>query len=190
MLNRTLRRLIYLTLLGLIIAYFYYNPQIWTELTSFIVPDNRIKVAIPSEHKPAKVLHIIDGDSLIVQHDDSQLEEIRLIGFNAGEIQYADQPAECFAQESVNFLNQQLKDQPQVILVTDSQVGNVDQYNRSLRYLLKEDGTDLAALMIHQGMGKQLKVQDYQHQNRYLQLENEAKNQQKGLWNPQICPPQ
>ncbi len=136
----------------------------------------------------ASIVHIVDGDTILVEENE-ELKTIRFIGYDAPELSIGDQPPQCFAQETIDQLNDYFQTDRTIILESDDQVGDKDKYGRYLRYISLPDGTDIIQDLIRQGYGKEMKVQEYSRHSDYKQAEQEAEVDEKGIWQPGICSP-
>jgi micrococcal nuclease len=135
----------------------------------------------------AKVLYVIDGDTLDVVIDGKK-ERVRLIGIDAPEMAYEEKQADCFAKQSKEFLREML-DGKTVQLESDPTQDNRDKYERLLRYIFVEDGTDVNRFMIAGGFAREYTYLGipYRHQKEFQEAELEAKNKKLGLWAEGAC---
>ncbi|NNC39265.1 MAG: hypothetical protein HKN95_01130 [Acidimicrobiia bacterium] len=125
----------------------------------------------------ALVVHVSDGDSLIVEIDGTE-RRVRLIGINAPETD------ECFGEESSERLESLLLDR-QVTLVADLEPE--DQYGRLLRYVFLDGSLineELAA-------GGYAMARSYEpntaRQSALRAAEEEARTAELGLWAKSAC---
>ena len=90
---------------------------------------------------PWLVTEVIDGDTIDVAQGAMEMT-VRLIGINAPE---AD---ECWSEEATSALGELVGAGP-VWLRVD--VTDLDQFGRSLRYVIDAAGDDVGALLVEQG---------------------------------------
>lgn len=134
-----------------------------------------------------QVVKVVDGDTITVQRD-GQKHTVRLIGIDTPESVHPNQAVECFGKEASTFLKTQLE-QRQVFLVNDPSQQDLDKYQRWLRFVYRDDGAFMNELLVQEGFAQEYTYQTpHQFQALFRQREQEAKAQQKGLWNPAACP--
>lgn len=133
-----------------------------------------------------EVVRVIDGDTIEVRMD-GRVRDIRFIGLNTPETVDPRRPVECFGREASNRARQ-LLDGELVRLVSDNSQGDRDKYNRFLRYVELEDGTDIAYTLISEGYGYEYTYDTaYARQSTYRAAQREAESAQRGLWNSDAC---
>ena len=137
--------------------------------------------------KNDKVLHIVDGDTLWIL-GNNEIKIIRMIGYDAPELEQSGYQSQCHAAESTRQLKQYFEKDQSVILQQDIEVPNIDKFGRYLRYIHLPDGQDLGKKMLAGGFGRELTVHPYQRREDYVAVEKEAIFDQKGIWNPKLCP--
>lgn len=115
-----------------------------------------------------QVYQVSDGDTFSVQLDSGLFAEVRLNGIDAPEL------AQPFGEESKNYLNQILVDKKMFIVAREK-----DKYGRYLGnvYVHYES---VAEKMLAAGMAYHYK--DFNQDKTLAALEQQAKNQQLGLW--------
>lgn len=131
----------------------------------------------------AQVIRVVDGDTVEVRIDD-QIYKIRYIGINTPETVDPRRKVECFGKEASNE-NKKTVEGKKVILEKD--VSETDKYGRLLRYvyLKMEDGNLLFVndYLVREGFAYALTYPpDVKYNERFLQAEKEAKQNNKGLW--------
>ncbi len=133
-----------------------------------------------------KVVKIIDGDTVAVDIS-GKIETIRLIGINTPETVDPRKPVECFGKEASNKAKEILTGKS-VRLEADNTQGELDKYNRLLRYVFLEDGINFNKTMISEGYAYEYAYNfPYKYQSEFKQAGKEAKEAQKGLWAPDAC---
>lgn len=127
------------------------------------------------------VMHVRDGDTVEVRLDGADVP-IRLIGVDTPESVHPNKLVECFGPESSRFTKRFLGQD--VLLWRDPTQDAYDTYGRMLAYVGLPDGRILNGLLIETGNGKEYTYQrrQYLEQERYLELEREAKATLVGLW--------
>jgi endonuclease YncB( thermonuclease family) len=129
---------------------------------------------------PWTTAEVIDGDTIRVVGPDGE-QTVRMIGINAPE------RGECFYDEATSALQFSLGDRD-LRLVSD--VSDVDQYGRSLRYVELDDGTDVGAELVKGGFVRSRHYEpDISRNDEYDHLQDQAEQAGVGLWAPDACGP-
>lgn len=116
-----------------------------------------------------QVKSVIDGDTFVTSND----ERVRLIGIDAPE------KNRCFYNESRNFLSSLIADNT---LRIESDVDDLDQYGRKLRYVYLEDQR-VNDHMVREGYALASFEQNRKYFEEITALEEEAVENSRGLWN-------
>jgi endonuclease YncB( thermonuclease family) len=128
--------------------------------------------------EPWLVTEVIDGDTIDVAQGAMEMT-VRLIGINAPE---AD---ECWSEEATSALGELVGAGP-VWLRVD--VTDLDQFGRSLRYVIDAAGDDVGALMVEQGAAiARSYPPDTANDDRYALLQEAARRDGRGLWAAGAC---
>jgi len=145
-------------------------------------------VSTPEATTSAQVKKVIDGDTIDVVVDGAT-ERVRLIGIDAPEFGYDGKPAMCFAGESYKKAKE-LLDGKKVRMDSDSTQDERDKYNRLLRYVFLEDGTNINEALITQGFAREYTYlgNPYRYQKEFQEGEKTAKLTGKGVWQAGACP--
>lgn len=132
------------------------------------------------------VKKIIDGDTIKVTKDGIE-QTIRLIGIDTPETVSPSKPVQCFGQEASNMTKSKLLNK-YVSLEVDPTQGDLDKYNRLLRYVLLEDQTNFNLWMVANGYAFEYTYNiPYKYQAEFKAAQNNARNQGLGLWNENAC---
>lgn len=132
------------------------------------------------------VLKVIDGDTISVDIG-GQSETIRIIGINTPETVDPRKEVECFGKEASDKAKSILEGK-YVALIADETQENRDKYNRLLRYVYLDDGSDYGKYMIENGFAYEYTYQiPYEHQSDYRDAEDTAQASNVGLWNENAC---
>ena len=152
------------------------NPQLPTT-TSSQIPNTQL----------FKVTQVIDGDTIQVVIDNKK-ETLRLIGIDTPETVDPRKPVQCFGKEA-SVKAKSLLSSKSVRLESDSTQGERDKYQRLLRYVFLEDGTNFNKLMISEGYAHEYTYNvPYKYQSEFKQAQKEAEENKKGLWADNACP--
>ena len=92
------------------------------------------------------IVKVVDGDTIVVSIDGKD-ETVRIIGINTPETVDPRKPVECFGKEAsekaTTFLAGKI-----VSIERDETQDDRDKYNRLLRFVFLQDGTDYGKFMI------------------------------------------
>ena len=148
-------------------------------------PPARTPAATAKPHVPqtARVLRVIDGDTIVVEIDGRE-ERVRYIGVDTPETVAPDRPPGCFGQEA-SAANKALVDGRTVRLERD--VSERDRFGRLLRYVYV-DGVFVNDELIRQGYATAVTFPpDVRESERFRAREREARAAGRGLWS--ACEP-
>lgn len=138
----------------------------------------------------ALVVHVVDGDTVDVKLDTEPNKQyrVRLLGVNTPETVDPRRPVQCFGKQASDFAKKTLSGK-RIRLEADPQADERDKYDRLLRNIFLEDGTDFNALLVKDGYA-QAYVSFPQNPARKVELrklESEAKATKAGMWAPGVC---
>lgn len=132
------------------------------------------------------VSRVVDGDTIDVSID-GKVKRLRLIGINTPETVDPRKPVECFGIEASNKAKTLLTGK-KVSLESDGSQGELDKYNRLLRYVFLEDGTNINLLMIKDGYAYEYTYDlPYKYQAEFKNAQKQAEANKAGLWSPNAC---
>ncbi len=132
------------------------------------------------------VVSVIDGDTIQVLIDTKK-ETLRLIGIDTPETVDPRKSVQCFGKEASAKAKALLSGKP-VRLESDPTQGERDKYQRLLRYVFLEDGTNFNKLMISEGFAHEYTYNiPYKYQTEFKQAQKEAEAAKKGLWADDAC---
>ncbi len=118
---------------------------------------------------------VIDGDTITV----SGIGTVRLLGVDAPEKTGGYREAERFGDEATRFMRA-LVDGKLVRLEYDGE--RKDQYNRTLAYVVLEDGTIANDAIIRAGWAETYRKFTYRLKPRFQEAEREARAAGRGMW--------
>lgn len=128
-----------------------------------------------------KVVRVEDGDTITIDMNGRE-EKVRFIGVDTPETHDPRKTVQCFGKTATNYTKQVIGDQP-VRLESDILSTNRDRYNRLLRYVYLPDGTLLNAKLISEGYGFAYISFPFEKALDFKNLEKEARQHNRGLWN-------
>jgi micrococcal nuclease len=139
----------------------------------------------PSEGKvtQVRVTAVVDGDTLRVEDlGGRQLGRVRLLGIDAPEVAHPPEPAECYADQATDVLDELAPAGSTVQLVIDSGRPDTDRYNRLLRYV-DHAGVDVANELLTRGAARRYETaQDLAREESYSAAADRAQDADSGLW--------
>lgn len=133
------------------------------------------------------VVSVADGDTFKVKLQDGSEQTVRLLGVDTPETVDPRKTVQCFGKEASQFTKEKLSGK-EVVLEGDPTQGDVDKYNRLLRYVYLSDGTFFNLQLIQEGYGTEYTYQKpYKFQKAFKAAEQGAREESKGFWNPSSC---
>lgn len=164
----------------------------WTG--TFILPKEDViardaNVQLPRELEEAKVVRVVDGDTIVVNRGRGK-ERVRFVLVNTPETVHPNKAVEYYGKEASAFTKRQLTGR-KVFLEKD--VSERDRYGRLLRYVWlerPEKAEDLktkcfSAILLREGYAHLSTFPpDVKYHEQFLAFEREAKENKKGLWAP------
>lgn len=144
-----------------------------------------------SENEPIdkisyKVIKVVDGDTMDVDINGT-VERLRLIGIDTPETVDPRKDVQCFGKEASDK-SKELLEGKYVTLESDSSQSIRDKYKRLLVYVFMSDGTNFNKYMIEEGYAYEYTYDSaYKYQSEFKEAQNNARNSNKGLWNPSTC---
>jgi len=129
-----------------------------------------------------KVVRVIDGDT--IELEDGQ--KVRYIGIDTPEIVDPRRDPQCFSKEA-SLQNKKLVEGKEIYLEKD--VSETDRYGRLLRYIyLEENGFSINEQLVKEGYAVASSYPpDVKYQEKFRLAEQEARNNQRGLWQEDVC---
>nr|WP_246289986.1 thermonuclease family protein [Nocardioides marinus] len=110
------------------------------------------------------------------------LGRVRLLGIDAPEVAHPPAPAECYADQATDLLEDLVPVDSTVQLVTDSGQPDRDRYDRLLRYV-DHDDVDVAQELLARGAARRYDAaQDLAREDSYSAAAGDAQEAASGLW--------
>lgn len=168
----------------LFISYFYGGElnSLVTQQVASPTPTLKLEYVSTSSATLVKVLRSIDGDT--IELDGGQ--KVRYIGIDTPELHDPRKKVECFAKEAMEK-NKELVEAKEVRLEKD--ISERDKYNRLLRYVYlptetSPSGEFVNALLVQEGYALASTFPpDVKYAELFKNLEKEARENKRGLWN-------
>lgn len=164
-----------------------------------VVLDRQSPATFPEEpggYEGADVVRVVDGDTIrvvirsVAPGPGAGLAEVgreypvRLIGIDTPESVREDFPVECFGREASAALGALLENQT-VRLVKD--VEETDRFDRLLRYVYFGEEMANARLVANGYAHAFTYPPNIRHSKLFVQLERDARDNDRGLWAPESC---
>lgn len=127
-----------------------------------------------------RVVEVLDGDTIVVDMA-GRLETVRFIGVDTPETHHPEAGLQCYGQKASDFTHSLLDGQT-VLLIADSDSTNRDRYDRLLRYVINEEGTNINSLLVRQGYGFAITGFNHSQMALFTLYETEAETLGRGLW--------
>jgi micrococcal nuclease len=129
----------------------------------------------------AEVLRVVDGDTIEVELDGGEVEDVRYIGVDTPESVAPGEPVECFGKRASAF-NERLVGGRTVTLRFDRE--RRDRYGRLLAYVYRRpDGLFVNAELVRRGFATILTIPpNVAHAAEFLRLQRAARAAGRGLW--------
>ncbi len=147
-----------------------------------------------SKKYEVKVINIIDGDTIDVQFQNNSIERIRFLGIDTPETKndnnYQNEygnisDINCLANwglKAKNYTTGHLIQQT-INIEFDENAGFKGGYGRLLSYIYLNNGTDFNEMILKNGFARVYTFEDFSKKEHYLEIQNNAINKNKGLWN-------
>ena len=140
----------------------------------------------------ARIVSVIDGDTIRVRLRSGALRIVRLIGIDTPESRKPGVPVECGAMSATNSMTKLAfrtrgarRLGHRVRLTTDPTQDSVDRYGRLLAYVNRRtDGLDLGGSMIRKGwsMAYVYDSRPFQRLGSYSAIQRHAESNKRGVW--------
>lgn len=165
---RILRPLFHLVVIGLVVFLIY----------QFLI--------FPLFTVRAQVIHLIDADTLMVKQDNV-VKKIQLIGVDAPDVAQGGNYKQCLSIEARKKVAELFRENREVILDKDGELGDTDVHGRLLRYVRLADGRLVNEVLLAEGLAHEFHPSDksYGKQEQFESLQKTARAENLGLW--QAC---
>ena len=130
----------------------------------------------------AKVIMVIDGDTVDVRLANGRKKRVRMIGIDTPEV-YGG--AECGGQMASRSAKRMLPRGTRVTLISDPTQGRVDRYDRILRYVIKnKTRRDINRMQIWRGMATVYVYNStpFKRTAGYRKAQRQADSHNRGIW--------
>lgn len=130
-----------------------------------------------------RVVHVCDGDTIVVTLPSGKRETVRLLGVDAPETVHPDMPVQPFGPEASAFTRRELLGKT-VTLHSDPSQADRDRYGRLLRYVWDGNGRLFQVRQLRQGYAREYTFggRAYRYQRHFKAVEAAARREKRGLW--------
>jgi len=162
------------------------EPAAITDTQAVAIPTPSAKVQ-KSDRQKVTVVNVTDGDTFKVLID-GKTETVRIVGIDTPETVDPRKSVQCFGKEASDYSKQLLQGKT-MYLETDKSQADRDHYQRLLRFVFFEDGSDFGLSLIRDGYAHEFTYNSnpYIYQSAYLKAQTEARENNRGLWNANAC---
>jgi micrococcal nuclease len=128
---------------------------------------------------PARVIDVLDGDTIVVELADGSTDTIRLLGIDTPETHHPTKPVECFGPEAAAYTAHRLAGR---VVRLEGDVESRDLYGRRLAYLVVS-GRMFNEELLRRGYARLLVLApNRRHAHELLDAELAARHADRGLW--------
>lgn len=165
-------------------------------------PDSPTEEPSEPAGKPAKIKRIVDGDTFDVQYKNSgRKETVRLVGVDTPETSrwYQDTseyniPSTpqgrdwliMWGKRASKFTQKVAEREYEIYVETDPKAGKYGPFGRKLAYVhyaTDEGSATLNQTLVEEGLARVYTGETFTEEDEYLQIERQAQNADRGLWN-------
>ncbi len=134
----------------------------------------------------AQLIRVVDGDTIIAQVNGVE-GRIRIIGIDTPESVIPGRDPECFGAEASIHISELLSQPGDLLVQTDPTQDMRDRNGRLLAHVFL-DQVNIAQQMVFDGFAYEYTYRDpYIYQYEYQQAQDDAMENQRGLWSPDTC---
>jgi micrococcal nuclease len=150
-------------------------------------PESNAPKAEPNFSTPPenrKVTRVSDGDTVYVEGFSTRT---RLIGIDTPEVYNLDTAKyTCYGAEASDYLKNLLSGK-KVGIETDTDAGELDAHGRPLVYIYYK-GKNINYELVRLGYARENDYgESYKYKKEFVAAQEEAKQNQRGLWSPNTC---
>jgi micrococcal nuclease len=128
---------------------------------------------------PARVIDVLDGDTIVVALADGSTDTIRLLGVNTPETHHPTKPVECYGPEAAAYTARRLAGRR---IRLEGDVEARDVYGRRLAYVVVA-GHRFNDELLRRGYARLLVIApNRRHAHALLDAELAARHARRGLW--------
>jgi micrococcal nuclease len=127
----------------------------------------------------ARVVEVIDGDTVVVVLPDGRRDTVRILGVDTPETHHPTKGLQCFGREAAAFTRRRLLGR---VVRLERDVEFRDLYGRRLAYVIV-DGQRFDDVLLRKGYARLLVIRpNVAHARALLAAELDARHNHRGLW--------
>ena len=132
----------------------------------------------------ARVVRVVDGDTLTVTAVGGQRITVRLIGVDTPETKRPNTVVQCYGPQAAALTTDLVRRDAAVRLEADPVAGGRDRYGRTLAYVWLPDGSMLNERLLAAGAAREYDFNDqpYRYRDRFRAAAAAARTDHAGLW--------
>lgn len=132
----------------------------------------------------ARVVRVVDGDTLTVTAVGGQRITVRLIGVDTPETKRPNTAVQCYGPQAAALTTDLARRDAAVRLEADPVAGDRDRYGRTLAYVWLPDGSMLNERLLAAGAAREYDFNDqpYRYRDRFRVAAAAARTDHAGLW--------
>lgn len=129
------------------------------------------------------VTRVFDGDTILVELNGREIT-VRLIGVDTPEVSRPDAPVQFYGPEASGFTRRTLEGKRITLEFEEPgrPGGSIDQYGRTLAYVITEDGGNFNRELVRQGYGRVFDKYPFRYLKEFRQAERAARTAALGIW--------
>lgn len=146
---------------------------------------------LPTDELTATIFKVTDGDTFQALISNLGRDTIRLVGIDAPETYQSNQPYEygsitdtqCLSKwgtKATNYVENTIE-RKEVFISYDANLEKRDNYGRLLAYV-EISNKDLGTLLVKKGYARVYTESGFNRKEDYLEIQQKAKSDKKGLW--------
>lgn len=149
------------------------------------VGDKPPKQEDPADKTRAKVVRVIDGDTIEATLSNGKTEDVRFLLVDTPETKHPQKGVEPCGPEAAAFTKRMLPAGKNIVLEFDKD--KRDKYDRLLAYVYV-DGKSVNEALLAEGLAKVVVyAPNDKYEDKYRAIEAEAKKEKKGIWSDNPC---
>jgi micrococcal nuclease len=139
-----------------------------------------LSVLLAATPQTARVVAVHDGDTITVRID-GHTEKVRLVGIDSPELKDERQAYHDAAYAARDYARSRLGGET-VTLEPEPRQADRDKYQRLLRYVILDDGTNVNEDLVRKGYARVYDRFKFTLKPRFKAAEAEAKREKLGVW--------
>lgn len=128
-----------------------------------------------------ELIRVVDGDTIVVMFEGKQMK-VRFIGVNTPESVTGNSNRDTQEGVSASEFTKNLLSNSDIVYI-ELDKGKYDKYDRLLAYVYTEDGVQINALLLQNGLARTMFYKpNYKYQTEFNEIQDYAKSNKIGFW--------